>query len=160
MWQTLQTALTPYIFSPLTVLLCLLAAGGWVLGARRLARQGRAPSVWRALSFFTGLLLCYAPLAVFHLTPAVNEKAVFGPEMVLDRRERLPIVVVGLLCNGGSKVYRHQAPVDPRQQPPPVTLSLELPRRKDVFTGAAVKHPRASWQSVQCLVRADRVPWR
>ena len=60
MWQTLQTALTPYIVSPLTVLLCLLAAGGWVLGARRLARQGRAPSVWRALSFFTGLLLCYA----------------------------------------------------------------------------------------------------
>ena len=60
MWQTLQTALTPYIFSPLTVLLCLLAAGGWVLGARRLARQGRAPSMWRTLSFFTGLLLCYA----------------------------------------------------------------------------------------------------
>ncbi|HBP69003.1 MAG TPA: cytochrome c oxidase assembly protein, partial [Alcanivorax sp.] len=60
MWQTLQTALTPYILSPLTVLLCLSAAGGWVLGARRLARQGRAPSVWRALSFFTGLLLCYA----------------------------------------------------------------------------------------------------
>ena len=60
MWHTLQTALTPYILSPLTVLLCLLAAGGWVLGARRLARQGRAPSVWRTLSFFTGLLLCYA----------------------------------------------------------------------------------------------------
>ena len=60
MWHTLQTALTPYILSPLTVLLCLLATGGWVLGARRLARQGRAPSVWRTLSFFTGLLLCYA----------------------------------------------------------------------------------------------------
>jgi len=59
MWQTLQTALTPYIFSPITVLLCLLAAAGYVLGARRLARQGRAPSMWRTLSFFTGLLLCY-----------------------------------------------------------------------------------------------------
>lgn len=60
MWQTLQTALTPYIFSPLTVLLCLLAAGAYALGHRRLARQGRAPSMWRTLSFFTGLLLCYA----------------------------------------------------------------------------------------------------
>ena len=56
MWQTLQTALTPYILSPLTVLLCLSAAGGWGLGSVPVWSHGWA-------------LLCHAnKLTPYHCT--------------------------------------------------------------------------------------------
>ncbi|MDX1805196.1 MAG: cytochrome c oxidase assembly protein [Alcanivorax sp.] len=60
MWQTLQGALTPYIFSPLTLLLCVFFTGLYLLGWRQLALSGKAPSGWRVMAFFVGVLLCYA----------------------------------------------------------------------------------------------------
>ncbi|MEO1900135.1 MAG: cytochrome c oxidase assembly protein [Alcanivorax sp.] len=59
MLHTLSGALTPYIFSPITVLLFLVAVTAYLVGWRRLAAHGRAPSGWRTLSFFLGVLLCY-----------------------------------------------------------------------------------------------------
>lgn len=59
MWQTLQGALTPYIFSPLTVVFTLVAVLAYVRGWRWLVKQGRGPAWWRPLLFFIGALLCY-----------------------------------------------------------------------------------------------------
>ena len=60
MGQVLLGALTPYIFSPLIAGLFALGLLLWVLGYRRLAARGQAPSFWRGASFVIGLLLCYA----------------------------------------------------------------------------------------------------
>lgn len=59
MWQIFQGMLTPYVFSLPTVLLTLFAVSAYLLGWRRLARQGQSPAGWRALLFFLGVLLCY-----------------------------------------------------------------------------------------------------
>lgn len=59
MLHSLLGALTPYILSPVTVLLFLLAVAAYLLGWRRLAARGERPSRWRGLSFFVGVLLCY-----------------------------------------------------------------------------------------------------
>ena len=60
--NTLLEWLLPYTFSPGTVAFFVLVAAWYVRGVRRLRAAGRAPSVWRQLSFWLGLLLCYAVL--------------------------------------------------------------------------------------------------
>lgn len=59
MGQWLAGALTPYLFSPITTGLFVLAALLWLVGHGRLAARGEAPARWRGLCFFLGLLLCY-----------------------------------------------------------------------------------------------------
>jgi putative membrane protein len=60
--NTLLEWLLPYTFSPGTVAFFVLVALWYGRGVRRLRAAGRAPSVWRQLSFWLGLALCYAVL--------------------------------------------------------------------------------------------------
>ena len=62
-------------WEPLQLLPAVVAAAGYALRARTLARQGRPPSVWRQASFFTGIALIFAALA--------SPLAHLGEELVL-----------------------------------------------------------------------------
>ena len=63
MWQTLQTALTPYILSPLTVLLCLSA---WEPAFR--SNRARPWLISACYLFLTGILLFSGSLFALVLT--------------------------------------------------------------------------------------------
>lgn len=52
----------PYTFSPFTVVFFLVVAVWYQLGVIRLRREGRAPGIGHRISFWAGLVLCYAVL--------------------------------------------------------------------------------------------------
>ena len=62
---SLITLLSPWEFSPTVLLSCLIAAVLYWRGLRARRRDGLHISVWRSISFFTGLLLIYTVMQTY-----------------------------------------------------------------------------------------------
>jgi putative membrane protein len=54
--------LLPYTFSPFTVVFFVGVSVWYLRGVHRLKARGEGPGIWRQISFWVGLVLCYAVL--------------------------------------------------------------------------------------------------
>ncbi|MBD3648258.1 MAG: cytochrome c oxidase assembly protein [Pseudomonadales bacterium] len=114
--------LTPYRFSWLAITLLPLSAGLYARGMQLLGREGQSMGFWRPLSFFVGVLLCYA---VMHTRLDYYGQYLFfahrGQHLVLHHLGALLIAL-----GNPVKAWRAALPFAP---PSPLAKALLIPVR-------------------------------